>query len=153
MGCNKSAGNDTGALLIGFQMELEKFLFFLLSLLVTNLSATFLAFLVSAALGDFSVANAILASVGSVMILFGGLLINLKTLPTWLWWMKFLSIYYYASRVSKHIRLILCFRECFFSVFWNKNVAKMVLWVILYYFYVLFVVSRKMAEIKQLKAR
>uniref|UniRef100_H2Z7L8 ABC transporter domain-containing protein n=1 Tax=Ciona savignyi TaxID=51511 RepID=H2Z7L8_CIOSA len=72
--------------MIGFQMQVEKFFFFLFALVLTAVCASSMAFLVSASVRVFAIANAVVALPYILMMLFGGFLVNIGTLLDWLEW-------------------------------------------------------------------
>uniref|UniRef100_H2Z7L4 ABC transporter domain-containing protein n=1 Tax=Ciona savignyi TaxID=51511 RepID=H2Z7L4_CIOSA len=82
--------------MIGFQMQVEKFFFFLFALVLTAVCASSMAFLVSASVRVFAIANAVVALPYILMMLFGGFLVNIGTLLDWLEWVKYVSIFRYG---------------------------------------------------------
>lgn len=85
---------------VGFQMEAGKFFFFVLTLVMTALAASSLAFLVSASVRVFALANILVAVPYLLMMMFGGFLANTTSMLDWLEWIKWLSIFRYGINVS-----------------------------------------------------
>jgi len=81
----------------GLQLDVGKFFIFFLALLSTAFSATSIAFLASASVESFAVANAVVALPYILMMLFGGFLANVDSILPWLAWMKWFSIFRYGS--------------------------------------------------------
>ncbi|XP_076467726.1 broad substrate specificity ATP-binding cassette transporter ABCG2-like isoform X2 [Babylonia areolata] len=82
--------------MIGFRSGYEYFLFFMLDLFLTTLSASAIGFFFSATVRIFAVANLLIALVYVFMMLFSGLLVNLSTMGAWLRWIRYLSIFRYS---------------------------------------------------------
>ncbi|XP_071951918.1 broad substrate specificity ATP-binding cassette transporter ABCG2-like isoform X2 [Antedon mediterranea] len=82
--------------MIGLRAEATKFFIYLLNLLMTTLSAALLAFCVGARISTISVAMAIIPLCFILMLIFGGLFVNITSLPTWLQWLKWISIFRYS---------------------------------------------------------
>jgi len=80
-------------------MDAGKYFFFLLTLVLTAVCASSMAFLVSASVEIFAVANAVVALPYILMMLFGGFLVNTGTLLDWLEWIKYISIFRYGTNV------------------------------------------------------
>uniref|UniRef100_H2Z7L9 ABC transporter domain-containing protein n=1 Tax=Ciona savignyi TaxID=51511 RepID=H2Z7L9_CIOSA len=83
-----------------FYSNVEKFFFFLFALVLTAVCASSMAFLVSASVRVFAIANAVVALPYILMMLFGGFLVNIGTLLDWLEWVKYVSIFRYGINVS-----------------------------------------------------
>ncbi|XP_065829941.1 broad substrate specificity ATP-binding cassette transporter ABCG2-like [Oscarella lobularis] len=82
--------------MIGLSPAADKFFFFLLDLNLTTLAACALAFLFSSLVSTEAVATLLLALVFTMSMLFGGLLVNLRSLPSALRWLNYLSIFRYS---------------------------------------------------------
>lgn len=82
--------------MLGFINEFEKFLIFFLGLFFVSLAASAVSFFISALVRIFAVANLLIAMVYVVMMVFSGLLVNLDTVPDFLEWLKYLSIFRYS---------------------------------------------------------
>ncbi|XP_067672011.1 broad substrate specificity ATP-binding cassette transporter ABCG2-like isoform X3 [Haliotis asinina] len=82
--------------LIGFKNGASHFFFFLLNLFLTTLSATSLAFAISASIQVRAVANILISLSFVFMMLFSGLLINLGSIGEWLTWAKWISIFRFS---------------------------------------------------------
>lgn len=81
--------------MIGFQLAADKFFIYLLLVNLASIAATSIAFAVSAGVRINAIANLLIAVLFVVSMLFGGLLITLQSLPTWIHWMKYLSFVRY----------------------------------------------------------
>lgn len=82
--------------MMGFQLDAGKFFFFVLTLVITAMAASSLAFLVSASVRIFALANILVAVPYLLMMMFGGFLANTTTLLDWLEWIKWISIFRYG---------------------------------------------------------
>ncbi|ESO99617.1 hypothetical protein LOTGIDRAFT_141832 [Lottia gigantea] len=72
------------------------FFFFMLDLFLTTLSASSLAFAISASVRMMAIANLLIALCFVFMMLFSGLLVNLNSMADWLSWLKWGSIFKYS---------------------------------------------------------
>ncbi|XP_044276411.1 broad substrate specificity ATP-binding cassette transporter ABCG2-like isoform X2 [Varanus komodoensis] len=82
--------------MMGLKPDAIAFFLYVLSLSLTNLAAVSLAFLVSASVNSFAVANLLIALPYVFMMVFGGFLVNLNSMLNWLSWIKWISIYRYG---------------------------------------------------------
>ncbi|XP_038639130.1 broad substrate specificity ATP-binding cassette transporter ABCG2-like [Scyliorhinus canicula] len=82
--------------MMGLKQDAAHFFLFCLTLSLTSLSAVSLAFLVSASVNTFAVANALIAIPYVFMMVFGGFLVNLNKMLQWLAWLKWISIFRYG---------------------------------------------------------
>ncbi|KAL4641288.1 ATP-binding cassette sub-family G member 2-like [Arapaima gigas] len=82
--------------MMGLKPEVEAFFLFCVTMSLISLSAVSLAFLVSASVGSFGVANALIALPFVFMMVFGGFLVNLSSMLSWLSWLKWASIFRYG---------------------------------------------------------
>lgn len=78
---------------IGFQRTWEHFFWFLATMLATTIASGALCYLISAMVGVFAVANLIISVCYVVQMLFGGLLVNVSSLPTILHGLRYLSLF------------------------------------------------------------
>nr|XP_018669244.1 ATP-binding cassette sub-family G member 2-like [Ciona intestinalis] len=83
--------------MIGFQLKVEKFFFFILSLFITAICASSISFLVSASVRIFAIANILVALPYILMMLTGGFLANTGSLLDWIEWIKYVSIFRYGT--------------------------------------------------------
>ena len=81
-------------------MEVGKFFIYMLTLNVAAITACSLAFLVSASVRIFAIANAVVSLPIILMMLFGGFLANTLSLLSWLEWIKYVSLFRYGINVS-----------------------------------------------------
>ncbi|XP_078055473.1 broad substrate specificity ATP-binding cassette transporter ABCG2c [Mustelus asterias] len=82
--------------MMGLKPDAASFFLFCLTLSLTSLSAVSLAFLVSASVNTFAVANALIAIPYVFMMVFGGFLVNLNRMLQWLSWLQWTSIFRYG---------------------------------------------------------
>ncbi|XP_067876390.1 broad substrate specificity ATP-binding cassette transporter ABCG2-like [Heterodontus francisci] len=82
--------------MMGLKRDAAPFFLFCLTLSLTSLSAVSLAFLVSASVSTFAIANALIAIPYVFMMVFGGFLVNLNRMLQWLSWLKWISIFRYG---------------------------------------------------------
>lgn len=82
--------------MIGLDRDIDKFFIFTLTLLLASLCASSVAFFVSACVRTFAIANLLVGLPYVFMMVFGGVLINLKSVLSWLAWIKYISIFRYA---------------------------------------------------------
>lgn len=82
--------------MIGFQLQVDKFFIFLLTLIMTAISASSVAFMVSASVELFAVANVLVSLPYIFMMLFGGFLANVTSILNWLEWIKWFSVFRYG---------------------------------------------------------
>jgi len=78
---------------LGFQAEWGHFFWFELVLMTTAIASGALCYFVSSVVGIFAIANLVVSVCYVVMMLFGGLLVNLETLPSFLHWLQYLSLF------------------------------------------------------------
>ncbi|KAI9001767.1 P-loop containing nucleoside triphosphate hydrolase protein [Hyaloraphidium curvatum] len=79
--------------MVGFQANAGKFFFYLLALFVTTFAGTSLAFAISSYVNVFALGTLLLGACYLIMMVFGGLFINLNTIPVWLRWLQWFSIF------------------------------------------------------------
>lgn len=78
---------------------LWQFMFFTCNLLMTSVSATSVALLLSASVSVHAVGTILTALIWVFMMVFSGLLVNIETVPVFLRWMQWLSIFRYSMNV------------------------------------------------------
>lgn len=98
--------------MVGFQLEVSKFFIYFLTLGLTSVSATSLAFAISARVSVTAVANLLIAMCFVLSMLFGGFLVSLNSLPWWIRWLKYLSIFRYSIEALAINELT---DQCFFD--------------------------------------
>uniref|UniRef100_A0A674I1W1 ABC transporter domain-containing protein n=1 Tax=Terrapene triunguis TaxID=2587831 RepID=A0A674I1W1_9SAUR len=86
--------------MMGLKQDAGSFFLYVLSLSLTNLAAVSMAFLVSASVSTFAIANVLIALPFVFMMVFGGFLVNLNSMLSWLSWIKWISIFHYGMNVS-----------------------------------------------------
>ncbi|XP_071951994.1 broad substrate specificity ATP-binding cassette transporter ABCG2-like [Antedon mediterranea] len=82
--------------MIGLQPTATNFFIFLLDLLVTTMTGCSLVFCISATVGIYGIAVLIAAMSMIIMVVFGGLFINISSLPVWLQWLQYLSMFRFS---------------------------------------------------------
>jgi len=82
--------------MVGLQMNVNKFFIFFLNLFLTNMAASGMGFVISASVRVFAIANLFVSLAYIVMMVFGGLLVNIQTMPSWLSWLQYISIIRYS---------------------------------------------------------
>ncbi|TPP64886.1 Placenta-specific ATP-binding cassette transporter [Fasciola gigantica] len=80
----------------GLRADAAAFFFFELILSLTTLAAAAIALFISATFTLFGIANVVVSIVYVFMMVFGGYLINLKSMGAWLSWLRYLSIFRYS---------------------------------------------------------
>ena len=88
-----AAGGSILYFMMGFQLDASKYFIFLLCQFLTTISATGFPFLYGALVNNFAVANLLTALTFVIMMIFGGLLVNITSLPQWLQWIQYVSIF------------------------------------------------------------
>ncbi|XP_046841579.1 broad substrate specificity ATP-binding cassette transporter ABCG2-like isoform X2 [Xenia sp. Carnegie-2017] len=83
----------------GFDNDAGKFFIFSLTLIQVTVCGCSFAFLFSATFGIFAVANLMAAVLYTIMLVFGGLLINQQSFGDWIAWMRYLSIFKYGLEI------------------------------------------------------
>ncbi|XP_063969217.1 broad substrate specificity ATP-binding cassette transporter ABCG2-like [Lytechinus pictus] len=82
--------------MIGLQVDVGKYFFYLLSLLSISFASSSLSVAISSSADIVSIATLLLAMCFVLMMLFGGLFVNIASLPVWLQWIQYLSIFRYG---------------------------------------------------------
>ncbi|XP_051773651.1 broad substrate specificity ATP-binding cassette transporter ABCG2c isoform X2 [Ctenopharyngodon idella] len=82
--------------MMGLKPDVEAFFLYCLTMSMVSLSAVSLAFLVSASVGSFAMANILIALPFVFMMVFGGFLVNLNSMLSWMSWLKWASIFRYG---------------------------------------------------------
>ncbi|ESN93751.1 hypothetical protein HELRODRAFT_88257, partial [Helobdella robusta] len=82
--------------MIGLDRNPIKFGIYFLTLFLTTLVAAILTFVISASVRVLALANIYVGMVYVVMMVYGGLLVNLKTMSTYIKWVQYISIVRYV---------------------------------------------------------
>ncbi|XP_036392395.1 broad substrate specificity ATP-binding cassette transporter ABCG2-like [Megalops cyprinoides] len=82
--------------MMGLKPDADAFFLFALTMSLVSLAAVGLAFLVSASVASFAMANILIALPYVFMMVFGGFLVNLNSMLNWLSWLKWVSIFRYG---------------------------------------------------------
>ncbi|XP_049575981.1 broad substrate specificity ATP-binding cassette transporter ABCG2b isoform X1 [Syngnathus scovelli] len=86
--------------MMGLKSALVAFLRFALTMSLVSLAGVSLAFLVSASVSSFAMANILIALPFVFMMVFGGYLVNLNAMLSWLSWLKWVSIFRYGLNAA-----------------------------------------------------
>ncbi|XP_033108287.1 broad substrate specificity ATP-binding cassette transporter ABCG2-like isoform X2 [Anneissia japonica] len=82
--------------MIGFAPEAENFFIFVLDLVMTTFTACCLAFCIGARINIVGIATLLISMAYVFMMVFGGFLVNISSLPSWLQWLQYTSIFRYS---------------------------------------------------------
>ncbi|CAK6971802.1 broad substrate specificity ATP-binding cassette transporter ABCG2b [Scomber scombrus] len=82
--------------MMGLKPAFLAFLCFALTMSLVSLAGVSLAFLVSASVSSFAMANILIALPFVFMMVFGGFLVNLNSMLSWLSWLKWFSVFKYG---------------------------------------------------------
>lgn len=83
--------------MIGFQLEVDKFFIYLLTLFMVSTTAASVTYAFSSVARVTAVATLLSALTFVLSMLFGGFFISLSSLPVWLSWLKYLSLFRYGT--------------------------------------------------------
>ncbi|XP_054634709.1 broad substrate specificity ATP-binding cassette transporter ABCG2b isoform X4 [Dunckerocampus dactyliophorus] len=86
--------------MMGLKPAFAAFLCFTLTMSLVSLAGVSLAFLVSASVSSFAMANILIALPFVFMMVFGGYLVNLNAMLSWLSWLKWISIFRYGLNAA-----------------------------------------------------
>uniref|UniRef100_A0A665TLK4 ATP-binding cassette, sub-family G (WHITE), member 2b n=1 Tax=Echeneis naucrates TaxID=173247 RepID=A0A665TLK4_ECHNA len=86
--------------MMGLKPPFEAFLCFALTMSLVSLAGVSLAFLVSASVSSFAMANILIALPFVFMMVFSGYLVNLNSMLSWLSWLKWISIFKYGMNAA-----------------------------------------------------
>ncbi|XP_056223762.1 broad substrate specificity ATP-binding cassette transporter ABCG2b [Seriola aureovittata] len=86
--------------MMGLKPAFEAFMCFALTMSLVSLAGVALAFLVSASVSSFAMANILIALPFVFMMVFGGYLVNLNSMLSWLSWLKWISIFRYGLNAA-----------------------------------------------------
>jgi len=82
--------------MIGLQNDVDKFLIYTLTLILTSMSSVAVCFFVSSSTKTFALASLLTVLPYIFMMIFSGMLINLNSLSKYASWLKYLSIFRYS---------------------------------------------------------
>ncbi len=85
--------------MIGFQPTVEKFFIFYLAVFITVLCAVALCFFISASVQVFGIASLLSVMSFVLMMIFGGFLVELSSIVSFLSWIKWISIFRYTMNI------------------------------------------------------
>ncbi|XP_059190069.1 broad substrate specificity ATP-binding cassette transporter ABCG2b [Centropristis striata] len=86
--------------MMGLKPDFESFACFALNMSLVSLAGVGLAFLVSASVSSFAMANILIALPFVFMMVFGGFLVNLNAMLSWLSWLQWISIFKYGLNAA-----------------------------------------------------
>uniref|UniRef100_A0AAQ4S734 ABC transporter domain-containing protein n=2 Tax=Gasterosteus aculeatus aculeatus TaxID=481459 RepID=A0AAQ4S734_GASAC len=86
--------------MMGLKPAFEAFLCFALTMSLVSLAGVSLAFLVSASVSSFAMANILIALPFVFMMVFGGFLVNLNAMLSWLSWLQWISVFRYGLNAA-----------------------------------------------------
>ncbi|XP_024115555.1 broad substrate specificity ATP-binding cassette transporter ABCG2b [Oryzias melastigma] len=86
--------------MMGLKPAFVNFICFALIMSLVSLAGCGLAFLVSASVSTFAMANVLIALPFVFMMVFGGYLVNLNAMLDWLSWLKWISIFRYGLNAA-----------------------------------------------------
>lgn len=86
--------------MMGLKPAFTAFLCFALNMSLVSLAGVGLAFLVSASVSSFAMANILIALPFVFMMVFGGFLVDLNYMLSWLSWLKWISIFSYGLNAA-----------------------------------------------------
>ncbi|KAK9540663.1 hypothetical protein VZT92_003102 [Zoarces viviparus] len=86
--------------MMGLKPVFEAFMCFALTMSLVSLAGVGLAFLVSASVSSFAMANILIALPFVFMMVFGGFLVNLNAMLSWLSWLQWFSIFRYGLNAA-----------------------------------------------------
>ncbi|XP_071808121.1 broad substrate specificity ATP-binding cassette transporter ABCG2-like isoform X2 [Asterias amurensis] len=82
--------------MIGLKADVAAFFIYCLTLILTTVTACALSFAISSSVSIMAVATLFVAVAYIFMMIFSGLLLNISTLPVWLQWLQYISIFRYS---------------------------------------------------------
>jgi ATP-binding cassette subfamily G (WHITE) protein 2 len=85
--------------MIGFQPTVEKFFIFYLAVFITVLCAVALCFFISASVQVFGIASLLSVMSFVLMMVFGGFLVELSSIVSFLSWIRWISIFRYTMNI------------------------------------------------------
>ncbi|XP_030834888.1 ATP-binding cassette, sub-family G (WHITE), member 2 isoform X1 [Strongylocentrotus purpuratus] len=97
--------------MIGLQADATKFFLYFLTLLLVTFVSSALAFAISSSVSIAGIATLLIAMCYVLMMVFGGLLVNISSLPVWLQWLQYLSIFRFglnALLINEMVGLDFC---------------------------------------------
>uniref|UniRef100_A0A6Q2X8C5 ABC transporter domain-containing protein n=1 Tax=Esox lucius TaxID=8010 RepID=A0A6Q2X8C5_ESOLU len=100
--------------MMGLKPAFTAFLLFTLTMSLVSLAGVSLAFLASASVSSFAMANILIALPFVFMMVFGGFLVNLNSMLSWLSWLKWISIFKYGLEA-------VTINEFTGQIFYNNN--------------------------------
>jgi ATP-binding cassette subfamily G (WHITE) protein 2 len=82
--------------MIGFVSNAGKFFYFMVMVVLTALAGNGISYTVGAGVTVYATGSLFVALIYTFMMVFGGLLLNLTSIPIWLRWLQWLSVFRYA---------------------------------------------------------
>jgi len=84
----------------GFQPSSSQFAFYVLNIMLTSVAGCSVALVFSASTRQHSIGTVLTALIWVCMMVFSGLLVKVCTVPLFLQWIKWFSIFRYSMNVS-----------------------------------------------------
>jgi len=100
----------------GFQSSFSHFAFYFMNIVLTSLAGCSVALVFSASTQQHSIGTILTALIWVCMMVFSGLLVKVSTVPQFLQWIKWFSIFRYSMNVSSPPPNQLCIIQ-------NKNIV------------------------------
>ncbi|CAF0723213.1 unnamed protein product [Adineta steineri] len=100
--------------MIGFQQTVDKFFIFYFAIFITTTCGAAFCFLISASVQVFGIANLISAMCFVLMMVFGGFLVEISSVVSFLSWIKWISIFRYSFNIlniNEFSGLTLCLKN------------------------------------------
>eukprot|EP01006_Ploeotia_vitrea_P022963 TRINITY_DN55409_c0_g1_i2.p1 TRINITY_DN55409_c0_g1~~TRINITY_DN55409_c0_g1_i2.p1 ORF type:complete len:635 (+),score=62.75 TRINITY_DN55409_c0_g1_i2:77-1981(+) len=82
--------------MVGFRNTIYNFLAFITGLILTSLSSASICFMVSSGVSVFAIGNLLVSLFYVFFMVFGGLMINISSIPVYFRWLEKISIFRYA---------------------------------------------------------
>eukprot|EP00118_Oscarella_pearsei_P017736 m.178411 g.178411 ORF g.178411 m.178411 type:complete len:412 (+) comp39173_c0_seq32:997-2232(+) len=82
--------------MMGFRADAGRFFYYTAIVLLTAIAGNGVAYAVGAGIRVFALGTLLCALAYTIMMVFGGLFLNLSSIPVWLRWLKWLSVFRYA---------------------------------------------------------
>ncbi|ELU05928.1 hypothetical protein CAPTEDRAFT_106482 [Capitella teleta] len=91
--------------MIGFQLDVENFFMFYLTIVLLTFTAACIAFFASTVTREFLIAQLVCILIVIISMIFGGFFVNLDTMGDWLSWLQYVSIFRYGLNALMIVEL------------------------------------------------
>lgn len=85
--------------MVGLRADADRFFIYMACLIVVTLAAQSLGLAISAGVSDIGIAMALAPAVFIPLMLFGGYFLNDSSIPDWLMWLKYFSLFKYGFQI------------------------------------------------------